>query len=294
MRQLGTIFQIQRFSVDDGPGIRTTVFLKGCPLRCIWCHNPESFSRFPQLRWHQEKCTLCGRCAQACTHGVHVFQEGRHILQRDFCVSCGECARSCPADALEVLGTQMSAGEVMREVVRDRPYYDQSGGGLTVSGGEPTFQPDFLLELLRLAKEEHLHTCVETCGFASWNFLREIVPLVDLFLFDYKATGEEIHKQFTGVSQVPILDNLNRLSREGASILLRCPIIPGYNDTQEHFAAIRRLKQQTKGVVGAEVMPYHNIGAGKWTELGLSYTLAGMDSAAEADRLHWQNMIEEE
>lgn len=294
MSRLGTVFQIQRFSVDDGPGIRTTVFLKGCPLRCVWCHNPESFSHLPQLRWHEEKCTLCGRCVQACPQGVHVMGGGVHLLQRELCTACGRCAQLCPADALELLGKPMTAKEVMREVVRDRPYYDESGGGLTVSGGEPTFQPEFLLELLELAKREGLHTCLETSGFASWELLRQLVPLVDLFLFDYKATGEELHKKYTGVPQAPILENLDRLSREGASILLRCPIIPGYNDTEEHFAAIRRLKRETKGVVGAEVMPYHNIGAGKWKEIGLSYTLEGLDSATGDDRARWQKKVEEE
>lgn len=289
----GTIFQVQRFSVDDGPGIRTTVFLKGCPLRCIWCHNPESFSPLPQLRWREDKCVRCGRCALACPEGLHEPEQGGRLLHGERCLHCGKCAAACPTGALELLGYRAEAEDIIGEAVRDRPYYEQSGGGLTISGGEPTCQPEFLLELLRLAKQEGLHTCVETCGFAPWRIFQQLLPLTDLFLFDYKATGEENYRKFTGVSGQLILENLDRLSKAGASILLRCPIIPGYNDSEEHFACIRQIVREKKGVLGAEVMPYHNMGAVKWKDLGLPYTLGEMPSASDAERTKWQNMVKE-
>lgn len=291
MGAVGTVFQIQRFSVDDGPGIRTTVFLKGCPLRCVWCHNPESFSRNPQLRWYEAKCTLCGRCARVCPQGVHEISSRGHLVHREQCLSCGKCVKVCAADALELLGYRTTAQDVMKEVLRDRPYYEASGGGLTVSGGEPTCQPEFLLELLRLAKAENLHTCVETCGMASWEVLESLLPVTDLFLFDYKATGEENHIRFTGASNRPILANLEKLSEAGARIVLRCPVIPGFNDTEEHFAAIRRLVRETKGITEAEVMPYHNIGAGKWKEIGLDYTLQELAPASDEQRSRWQDKV---
>lgn len=292
MEITGTVFQIQRFSLDDGPGIRTTVFLKGCPLRCRWCHNPEAFSPRPQLSWHSEQCTQCGACAAVCPQGVHVLADGVHTVRYERCTGCGRCAAGCPAQALEVVGFSAAAQAVIREAARDKAYYEHSGGGVTFSGGEPTGQPEFLQELLILAKKEGLHVCLDTCGQAPWALYEALLPRVDLFLYDYKAADPAVHRQYTGVDNTLILENLRRLSAAGARILLRCPIIPGINDNEAHFAAIRRLKDELPGIVGAQVMPYHNIGAGKWRALGLSYTLADLPCAGEEDRARWQARLD--
>ncbi|MBO7405845.1 MAG: glycyl-radical enzyme activating protein [Clostridia bacterium] len=264
----GCVFNIQKFSIHDGPGIRTTVFLKGCPLRCIWCHNPEGLERSVEIEFEQTKCIGCGACVPACPRGCQTLTAEGRGFDRAECISCGHCADVCLPGSLKRVGREMTVDEVIRKVMADKIFYDTSGGGMTLSGGEPFAQPTFALALLEAAKAEELSTAVETSGFCAKETILSASPLVDLFLFDYKATGEEMHKRLTGVSQMPILENLRALSEAGAQIILRCPIIPGANDTDEHFAAIAAVLNDTPGIVSADLEPYHPLGTGKAPKIG--------------------------
>ncbi|MBQ9085214.1 MAG: glycyl-radical enzyme activating protein [Clostridia bacterium] len=267
------VFDIQHFCLNDGPGIRTTVFLKGCPLACLWCHNPESKRAYPELIYRAERCLGCGACVDACGVGAHAINaEGIHILDRSSCTACGACVDAC-GDALEICGKAMSVDEIISELVRDRAFYNNSGGGITVSGGEPLMTPDFTLELVKRAKQEGLHTAVETSGYAKWQDIEALAEYVDLFLYDVKESDEARHREYTGVSFAPILSNLERLSELGAKILMRCPIIPGYNDREEHFAFIGELAERLDGVIGVDVMPYHPLGRDKSFQIGREYPI---------------------
>ena len=265
----GRIFEIQRFSIHDGPGIRTTVFMKGCPLRCLWCHNPEGIVSQPLLSFLPKKCIRCGYCLQACAQGAHGFVDDEHVLDREKCIVCGTCARECYSGALEVVGREASVEEVMATVVRDRPFYEDSGGGMTLSGGEPTLQIDFCEALLRAAKGEGLNTCVETCGFSPYDRFERLLPLVDLFLFDLKETDSDLHRKYTGVGNKLILDNLRRLHDSEAHLLLRCPIVPGLNDRADHFDALAQIAVELHRLEGIEIMPYHALGTDKRERFGL-------------------------
>jgi len=264
----GRVFNIQRFCIHDGPGIRTTVFLQGCPLRCTWCHNPEGVGKDPLLSFIPERCIGCGCCLRVCPRGSHRMDGGVHVLDRDKCVVCGSCARECFAEALELIGKDMGVEEVLREVLADRVFYETSGGGMTLSGGEPLFQIDFTRELLRSAKDNDLHCCVETCGYAAPAQFEQVLEYVDLFLYDVKDTNDERHVAGTGVSNAPILANLRLLHDAGASIILRLPIIPGWNDRDDHFEGVASLAASLPDLLGVEVMPYHRLGGGKRSRLG--------------------------
>jgi pyruvate formate lyase activating enzyme len=265
----GRITEIQRFSIHDGPGIRTTVFLKGCPLHCWWCHNPETQHAAPQLAFTAATCIACGDCVAACPRGARSLGDLRAI-DRSACVACGACATACPAGALELVGREVTVGEVIAEVERDRPFYQQSGGGLTLSGGEPLLQADFAVGLLEAARAAGLHTCVETCSQVDPAVLDRVLPLVDLFLCDFKETDPERHRTWTGVGNQRILANLRRLHAAGAHLRLRCPIIPGLNDRAEHFAGIAALAGELAGIEGVEIMPFHRLGESKVDRFGLT------------------------
>jgi pyruvate formate lyase activating enzyme len=265
----GTVFDIQKFSIHDGPGIRTTVFLKGCPLRCRWCHNPESNLRTPQISFTPSRCIGCGFCFQRCPQHAHAMQGDQHALDRSLCRACAACTEKCYAEAIEVIGREMTVEEVLKEVLKDRPFYETSGGGMTLSGGEPLLQAEFCAALLGRAKEERLHCCLETSGFAPYASIELLRPYTDLFLYDVKETDPERHRQFTGVPNELILANLQRLHDAGAPILVRLPLIPGTNDTPANFAGIAALARQIPHVRGFEIMPYHRLGEGKLERLGL-------------------------
>lgn len=267
LKNRGRIFDIQFFCVHDGPGIRTTVFMKGCPMNCIWCHNPEGISRDLHISYSSQKCISCGMCASVCI--AHTVSSGEHTFHRDICSLRGECVSVCPTGALSLVGRDVTVGEVMNDVLHDSKYYDSSGGGLTISGGEPTLQPDFLLALTKAAKSEGLHVAVETCGLANFDVYQSILPYVDLFLYDVKETDPTLHKKFTGVPLNLPLENLRKLHGAGATVLVRCPIIPGLNDRDDHFRAIADLTKELPNLLGAELLPYHKLASSKSGRIGL-------------------------
>ena len=289
---LGNIFDIQRFCVHDGPGIRTTVFVKGCPLRCQWCHNPESQKKGLSVAYYEGKCIACGACVNACEHKCHMFEgaddlpQGRlnHKIDREKCIECGLCSKTCPTGAIELLGRQVSVEDVMREVVRDKIFYRNSGGGMTVSGGEPLMQSEFLSELLKRAKEQGIHTCIETCGFSTAETLKSVVPYADIFLYDIKETNLERHKELTGVPLDVILSNLKLIDSLGAKTVIRCPLIPKKNLRNEHLEGIARLASELENVTEINVMAYHTLGTSKYEALSLDNKMKGIPAMTDEQK----------
>ena len=287
----GTIFDIKEFSLHDGPGGRVTVFLKGCPLNCLWCHNPESKSTQKELFYNFEKCVGCARCAKACNSGCHIFTEDKHIYNRQECITCGKCAEACFVEALETVGETKTVEEVMTEVLKDKDFYDNSGGGITISGGDPMLQFEFTFELLKAAKEKGLHTCIETCGFAKKENIIKIAPLVDIFLFDYKETDSQKHKEFTGVSNESIIENLKMIDSMGCKTVLRCPIIPTLNDTTEHLFGIADIANELENIIEINVEPYHPLGSSKAMFLSKEYPLKELTFPSGEAVEEWINKI---
>jgi len=267
MSATGLIFDLRRFSIHDGPGIRTTVFLKGCPLDCWWCHNPESRSPERELFFRAQRCIRCGACADACPEGALAREDP------GLCRACGTCAEACYAGAREMVGKEMTVTEIMEEVLKDRPFYEESGGGVTASGGEPLMQAEFLLELFQACKREGLHTALDTNGYAPWEKIESLLTCVDLFLYDLKLMDEERHRQFTGASNRLILENLKRLSGRGASLHLRIPVIPEVNDDEENLCSTAALARTLPGVKRVNLLPYHQTALAKYENLGQSYRL---------------------
>lgn len=267
---MGSVFHIQRFSLYDGPGVRTVVFLKGCPLRCLWCHNPEGLSPKQQILFEPTKCIGCSDCVDACGMGNHSIEMGVHLYDRAHCTHCGRCASLCYSGALTLCGEAMTPEAVIEQVLRDRSIYEVSNGGLTLSGGEPLFQPEFTLQLLQIAKGYDLHTAIETCGFADPSVISRAAQYTDLFLYDYKATGDVMHKKLCGVSNQTILSNLTLLDTLDAEVILRCPIVPGCNDTQTHIRGIGETATAHSCIREVHLEPYHRLGVKKAGQLGVN------------------------
>lgn len=278
----GIVTDFKRFAVHDGDGIRTTVFLKGCPLKCVWCHNPESISPKPELAFYAEKCTGCGECMRVCPNGAHLFEAGDtpdsyiHRLDRTKCAACGKCAEVCVSGALKLCGRRMSVDEVMKIVAEDRIFYETSNGGMTLSGGEPTLQPEFTLALLRAAKEDGISTALDTCGCAKREVYESLLPYTDIFLYDIKHITDEGHIRCTGRPNRLILDNLRFLSDAGAKIEIRIPFVPTYNDDTATLDGIGRLLS-TVNITKAKLLPYHSYARSKYLSLGIPDTLPDVE-----------------
>lgn len=285
----GLTFDIHRFALNDGPGIRTTVFLKGCYLKCEWCHNPESQSFRPQLSFNPEKCLHCFECVKVCPNNAHKIKDKKHLVDWNLCDLAGKCVEVCPSGALKVIGTNTEVDFIISEVMKDKKYYDKTGGGITISGGEPMAQFEFTKELLIEAKKNGLHTVLDTCGYGEQKHYKEIMKYIDLFLFDYKFTDEELHKNYTGVSNKEILANLDFLYNNGASIILRCPLIPGINDNEGHLNGIKNIIRKYPHLKSVEIMPYHNMGKDKAGRIGMQYRLSDIKNAEESDKQRWIN-----
>jgi len=286
----GRIFDIQRFSIHDGPGIRTTVFLKGCPLKCKWCHNPEGIDPKAQLSFMPEKCVACGECVKVCLEKALARNaKGKAVMDRGRCTDCGECPPVCDPKALEMVGRDVSVEDVLEVVLRDLDYYVASGGGMTLSGGEPTAQPEFAEALFRAAKSKGIHTVIETSGHTEWKVFERLMPVVDLFLYDYKETDPQLHEGFTGVRNDQILSNLRALHDAGARILLRCPMIPEFNARKEHLDGIAAIARQLPKLTGVELLPYHRLGKAKISRFGFLWRMPESvlpPDRAEVERWH--------
>lgn len=280
----GTIFDIQRFCIHDGPGIRTTIFFKGCPLHCIWCHNPESQKMAAGLAYYADKCLSCGACVEVCSAHCHVLLDDEHRLDRRKCICCGKCASACPVGALELLGKAESVENILSEVLRDKLFYEKSGGGITVSGGEPLMQRAFLIALLKRAKEEGLHTCIETCGYASRETVIETANYTDIFLYDIKETDNERHKALTGVPFTPIKENLLLLDSLGSNSILRCPLIPDINTREEHFREIAAIAASLNNLLEINIMAYHLLGNSKYDALSMENPLRSHEAMTAAQK----------
>jgi pyruvate formate lyase activating enzyme len=282
----GRIFDVQSFSIHDGPGIRTTVFLKGCPLRCLWCHNPESVGRESDIGFIAHKCIACGQCVAICEHDGHEITEQGHAYLREHCIKCGTCLPGCPTGALEMAGKDITAAEVIEQVERDHMFYERSGGGLTLSGGEPLMQPEFTTAILTLASEAGLHRVVDTSGCAPWDIAEPILKMANLVLFDLKAADSDLHRKLTGVPNDLILRNLRSLIslENGPDVWLRVPVIPGCNTDDEMITAMASLCAEIGAspcVKGVFLMPYHRLAESKYEQFGHEYQLNGLEPPDE-------------
>ena len=273
----GTVFEIKRGAVHDGPGIRTTVFLKGCPLDCLWCHNPEGKDPGPVLSFVPQRCIGCGACAAACPNGAVAMGDSYPETDRSRCTACGTCVAACPTGARTIVGAEYGVDDLLPRLERDRAFFEASGGGVTFSGGEPLFQPDFLLECLEACRRKGLHTALDTSGYAPERVILEVARYTDLFLFDLKDMDPERHLRTTGVPLKPILDNLRALDEAGTEIWIRIPLIPNTNCDEATVDAYIRFLSDLGRKYPVFLLPYHPVGEEKYRRLGLVYPLQGLE-----------------
>ncbi len=266
----GLIFDIQRFSVHDGPGIRTTIFMKGCSNSCAWCHNPESISHEPELQYFLRRCINCGNCVNACPHGCRLITDGLHLFNRENCERCGLCVKACHSNALMLSGRIVTSEYVMNQVLADIEYYRQSKGGVTLSGGEPVLQHRFCKEILKQCKAAGLHTIIQTAGNYDYACLEELLPFTDLVMYDIKAYSEQIYEKHINGDRKTIIENLNRLSKGKVPVIVRTPVVGPINDNEQEILLIVKYLQGLKNISKYILLPYHNLGEVKYDALRLS------------------------
>lgn len=279
----GFVFDIQHYSIHDGPGIRTSVFLKGCILHCLWCHNPESQKMRPQIFIMQDKCVGCGKCASVCPVNAIKIDGNLARTNRELCKSCGRCVKTCPTEARSMIGKEITAGEVFKEVASDKIFYQESGGGVTLSGGEVLLQPEFSRSILELCKNAEINTAIETSGYGSWEAIKQVLAYTDLVLYDFKHFTDSEHKKFTGVSNKSILENAKRICHElKVPIAARIPVIPGYNDSIDNINSTARfIATELDKSIKVHLLPYHRLGEGK--HIGLEQPDNGFSSTPPSE-----------
>ena len=304
---IGKIYDIQGFSVQDGPGIRTTVFLKGCPLRCPWCHSPESQQFHSQLAWMAVRCAgldICTHCLEACPQkaiapgDAHPHPETgnliRHIhIDRAVCDNCGDCAAACTRNALYMCGTDYTVEEVLGRVLKDRPFYEQSGGGVTISGGEPLAQAEFVLNLMERLKENRIHTALDTTGYVPYGVLKKSIPCTDLYLYDLKHMDDDRHRTATGVSNALILENALKLAAEGCKMQIRIPVVPNFSDSETNMRETGLFcKSLGDAVTLIQLLPYHNLGVMKYQRIDNRNVVLETDPPPEATMMRFKQILE--
>lgn len=281
---MGIVFDIQPYAIYDGPGIRTTVFLKGCPLSCVWCHNPESQRKKSEMSYTADKCTRCGSCVEACPNDALTLINDS--IERDYgkCVACGLCVEACPNGAHEKIGSEMSVTDILKKVVCDKPFFDESSGGVTITGGEPTVQREFLLETANLLRENNIHIALETCGYFRREFASILIEKVDLFLFDIKHVDSVVHKKFTGVGNGVILENFKAIAKNGGSgrIIPRIPLIPGFNADSDSIREICKFLKEAGHPGPVHLMPYNRMAKSKYEKLGRGSEYRDMGELSDA------------
>lgn len=284
---------MQRFAIHDGPGIRTLVYMKGCPLRCLWCSSPQSHKMAPEILHTELRCQKSGRCVEACPVKVISFseEEGPKI-DRELCTSCGQCVEACPNQALELVGNYMTVDELFQEVNKDSPFYRRSKGGVTMGGGEPTMQHEFLTEFLKKCKQQYIHTAIETCGYVKWEHLEKLLEYLDLVYFDIKHMDALVHKELTGVSNELILENARRASAM-RPMIIRIPIVPGYNDSDDNILATARFTAELgENLKRIELLPYHKFGTQTYTRIGREYKLKDVEPPSDDHMKRLKEIVE--
>lgn len=289
----GFIYDLQRFAIHDGPGIRTLVYMKGCPLRCLWCSSPQSQKSEPEIMRNEINCQMCGRCVDICPdHLITISDEGEIIYDRKLCTVCGKCVEACPNQALKLIGYHVTTEELYKEINKDSPFYRRSNGGVTVSGGEPTMQIDFVTEFLKRCKQTYIHTAIETCGYVKWEKMEKLLNYVDLVYIDIKHMDPTIHKELTGVSNELILENAKNISLI-KPMIIRIPVIPSYNDSKENIRAIAEfaagLGDNLKRI---ELLPYHRFGTQTYSRIGMKYKLSDVEPPSEDHMIKLKGIVE--
>ena len=290
----GTIVKIERFAIHDGPGIRTVIFFKGCPLRCQWCSTPESQTVSPEMAYYASKCTQCQKCLEVCPpKAITVSADGKIVTDKNLCDNCGKCVEVCPNEARKMVGEEMTVEQVMAEIEKDTVFYWNSGGGVTLSGGEPTMQPKFALAILKTCKERGIHTAIETCGYVEWDVLDEMLKYLDFVYFDIKHILSIEHEKLTGRKNDLVLENCRKIISNYPQILLvmRIPVIPGYNDSEENIVNTARFACQLKGVMRLELLPYHKFGVHMYDALLRDYSLAEVKTPSAERMCELENLV---